>query len=88
MENLQNFIPHVAMVARGDQMCDWFKYSSVIRGHHIYKDSFTSTIGKTLQSQRESDNDSDSFAVAFIENEMILSLNGNLLTVATITIAR
>ena len=53
-------------------MCDLFEYSSVIRGNHSYKDIFTSTIGKTLQSQRETDNDYDSYVVAIIENDTIV----------------
>ena len=56
----------------GNKMCDEFEYSSVIQGYHIYKDIFTSTIGKTLQSYREHDNDYDSFAVAIIENNIII----------------
>ena len=54
-------------------MCDdRFEFSSVIRGHHVYKDIFTPTIGKILQSRREPDNSYDSFAVAIIENDTIV----------------
>ena len=44
----------------------------MIRGHHIYEDIFMPTIGKTLQSRRETDNDYDSYAVAIIENDTIV----------------
>ena len=44
----------------------------MIRGHHVYKDIFTPTIGKTLQCRREPDNDYDNFAVAIIENDTIV----------------
>ena len=54
-------------------MCDdRFEFSSVIRGHHVYKDIFTPTIGKILQSRREPDNSYDSFAIAIIENDTIV----------------
>ena len=53
-------------------MCDQFEYSSVIRGHHVYKDIFTPTIGKTLQCRRESGNSYDLYAVATIENDAIV----------------
>ena len=53
-------------------MCDQFEYSSVIRGHRVYKDIFMPTIGKTLQCQREPNNDYDNFAVAIIENNTIV----------------
>jgi len=69
MDNPQNFLLHIACC---NKMCDRFEYSSVIRGHHIYKDIFTSTIGKTLQNQREPNNDYNSFAVAIIENDTIV----------------
>ena len=48
---------------------DRFEFSSVIRGHHVYKDVFTPVIGKILQSRREPDNSYDSFAVAIIEDD-------------------
>ena len=54
-------------------MCDdRFEFFSVIRGHHVYKDIFTPTIGKILQSRSEPDNSYDSFAVAIIENDTIV----------------
>ena len=53
-------------------MADRFEHSSVIRGYHIYKDIFTPTIGKTIQSRRETDNDHDGFAVAITEDDTIV----------------
>ena len=53
-------------------MCDQFEYSSVIRGHHVYKEIFTPTIGKTLQCRRESGNSHDLHAVATIENDAVV----------------
>ena len=54
-------------------MCDdRFEFSSVIRGHHVYKDIFMPTIRRILQSGREPDNSYDSFAVAIIKNDTIV----------------
>ena len=55
-------------------MCDQleFEYLTVIRGHHVYKDIFTPTIGKTLQCRRESGKSHDSHAVATIENDAVV----------------
>ena len=51
-------------------MCDdRFEFSSVIHGHHVYKDIFTHAIRKILQSRREADNSYDSFAVAIIKDD-------------------
>ena len=56
-------------------MCDdRFEFSSVIRGHHVYKDIFTPAIRKILQSRREPDNSYNSFAVAIIEDDIALSV--------------
>ena len=43
--------------SHGNKMCDEFEYSSVTRGHYVYKDIFMLTTVKTLQSHREPDND-------------------------------
>ena len=56
-----------------NKMCDnRFEFSSVIRGHHFYKDIFMPTIRKILQSRREPDNSYDSFAIAIIENDTVV----------------
>ena len=44
----------------------------MVWGCHIYKDIFTATIGKALQSRRELHNNYDSFAVAIIESNIIV----------------
>ena len=78
MDNPQNFLPHVVSEnmwhsTLGDKMCDNpFKFSSVIQGHHVYKDIVMPTIGKILQSRREPDISYDSFAIAIIENDTIV----------------
>ena len=53
-------------------MCDQiqFEYLSLIRGHHIYKDIFMPTIGKTQDCRREASNSHDPYAVATIENDI------------------
>ena len=53
-------------------MGDQFEHSVVILGYHIYKDIFTSTIGRTLQSRRETANDDDDFAVAITEDDTVV----------------
>ena len=53
-------------------MSDRFEHSSVIRGYHIYKDIFIPTIGNTLQSRIEADNEHDDFAVAITEDDTIV----------------
>ena len=54
-------------------MCDdRFEFSSVIRGHHVYKEIFMPTIGKILQSRREPDNSYDNFVVAIIEDDIVV----------------
>ena len=44
----------------------------MIRGYHIYKDICTPTIGKTLHTRRETDNDHDDFAVAVTKDGTIV----------------
>ena len=74
MDNPQNFLSHIKSKnmwrsTRGDKMCDdRVEFSSVIRGHHVYKDIFMPAIGKILQSRREPDNSYDSFAIAIIKD--------------------
>ena len=75
MDNPRNFyrmsrlnIHSYHMVTRC--VIDLSSYLSVIQNYHINKDIFMPTIGKALQSQRELNNDCDSFTVAI----MILSL--------------
>ena len=78
MNNPRNFLPHITNENMwhstcGNKMCDnQFKFSSMIRGHHVYKDIFMPTIRKILQSRRELDNSYDSFAITIIENDTIV----------------
>ena len=44
----------------------------MIRRHHVYKDIFTSTIGKMLQCRRESGNLHDLHAVTTTKNDVVI----------------
>ena len=68
----RTYVHNTWRLTRGDKMCDQFEYSSVIGEHHVNKDIFMPTIRKTLQCQREPDNDYNNFAVAIIENDTIV----------------
>ena len=48
-----------------------YKKESMVRGHHIYKKSWTSMIGEVLPVEREEDNQHDDYAVAVMKNEDI-----------------
>ena len=41
-----------------------FEYESCIRGYHIYKDMWSSTVGEHLMCERETLNLTDRYAVA------------------------
>jgi len=41
-----------------------FRIESSVRGHHVFKDQWTPSIGEELQTTRELTNAHDSFAVA------------------------
>ena len=41
-----------------------YKKESVVRGHHIYKTSWTPVIGEELPAKREENNEHDEHAVA------------------------
>ena len=41
-----------------------FKYESCIRGYHIYKDMWSSTVGEHLMCEREMLNLTDRYAIA------------------------
>ena len=45
-------------------MAESFSIESTVRGHHVYKESWSSSIGEELSAQPESDNVFDKFAVA------------------------
>ena len=45
-----------------------YEKESVVRGHHIYKASWTPSIGEELPVQREDGNQHDDHAVAVMKN--------------------
>ena len=51
---------------------DSFELSSCVRGHHIYKSSWTPTLGEELDCRREADNSSDPYVVAVIRMSAIV----------------
>ena len=49
-----------------------FSVSSIVRGYHIYKDSWDASIGEELSCQREAENYTDPFAVAVMKDDNIV----------------
>ena len=49
-----------------------YEKESVVRGHHIYKASWTPNIGEELSVKREDDNQHDNHAVAVMKNGKIV----------------
>ena len=49
-----------------------FDLTSVIHGHHIYKDSWTAVIGEGRNCEREFSNRHDSFAVAIMKDTQVV----------------
>ena len=54
-----------------ESSCSWSS-SSVVRGHHVYKNVWTPSIGKRLQLRRQDDNDYDDHAVSIVKAETIV----------------
>lgn len=46
------------------QNCESFTVESVVRGHHVYKSTWTPEIGQTLQTAAEEANREDRYAVS------------------------
>ena len=51
---------------------DAFEFSSCVRGHHIYKSSWTPILGEELECRREAGNSSDPYAIAVIRMSAIV----------------
>ena len=49
-----------------------FEYESYIRGYHIYKDIWGSTVGEHLIREREMLNLTDRYAVAVLKDDVII----------------
>ena len=49
-------------------MATSFRIESTVRGHHVYKASWSPYIGEELPVQREVNNIHDDFAVAVLKN--------------------
>ena len=45
---------------------------SCIRGHHVYKHTWTLSVGEEFSCKRESDNNKDPFAVAVIRRGFVI----------------
>ena len=48
-----------------------FEYESCIRGYHIYKEIWNSTVGEHLICERETLNPTNRYAVAVIKDDAI-----------------
>lgn len=60
------------MAAVGTEGDAVFLYTSVIRGHHIYKTVWTPTVGETLQVSQELSNPHDVYAVSVLKDANIV----------------
>lgn len=52
-------------------MVEWM-FQSVVRGYHVYKDTWNAVIGEELPCRGETSNRHDSFAVAIIKNNSVV----------------
>ena len=50
-----------------------FEYESCIRGYHIYKNIWSSTVGEHLICERKTLNLADRYAVAVLKDDVIIS---------------
>lgn len=50
------------------------KVETVIRGYHVYKEIWTTTLGKVLTCRQETDNFHDRFAVAVLKGSVVVKL--------------
>ena len=51
---------------------DRYSFDSFVRGHHVYKDIWTPTIGESLHCMRELLNKEDKYAVAIIKDTKVV----------------
>ena len=69
----ETFIIPLAMVTTCEELLSSsFAINSVVRGYHVYKDIWTSACGEELQSQRETDNVHDLYAVSVLRRGNIV----------------
>ena len=54
-----------------ESSCSW-STSSVVRGHHVYKNVWTPSIGERLQLRRQDDNNYDNHAMSIVKAETIV----------------
>ena len=52
-----------------DSEREHFCLESTVRGHHVYKSTWTPLLGQVLQTSTESGNEHDRFAVAFTKDD-------------------
>ena len=51
---------------------DLFSCDSFVRGHHVYKDDWTPTLGEILECKREPQNEKDPNAVAVTKDGKVV----------------
>ena len=51
---------------------DHYSFNSLVRGHHVYKDEWTPTLGESLNCVREPLNEKDKNAVAVMRDDKIV----------------
>ena len=53
-------------------MSNSFKVEAMVRGYHRYKEIWDAALGEQLQSERETDNHHDIFAVAVLKSGVVV----------------
>ena len=59
-------------MASGVSQPQEYDLSSVVRGHHIYKDVWTPIIGEQLLVEKEEGNEHDTFAIALLKDNSVV----------------
>ena len=67
MRNVYEITPVIKMAVSE------FEYESCIRGYHIYKDIWSSTVGEHLICERETLNSTDRYAVAVLKDNITIA---------------
>ena len=51
---------------------DHYSFNTFVRGHHVYKDEWTPTVGKSLNCVREPLNEKDKNTVAVMQDDKVV----------------
>ena len=59
-------------VLRADMFRDHYSFNSCVRGHHVYKDEQTPTVGESFNCVRELLNEKDKNPVAVMQDDKVV----------------